>query len=106
MGPVSWAKGSSRDAGRVRLQREASQLFPLRGAILQGGVLAVCRLGAGLQIWLLSFGLFCRFLGLARHLGALAGVTSHLSWTQRASVPGCSEVRRVCVADPQGSRVK
>lgn len=27
MGPVSWAKGSSRDAGRVRLQREASQLF-------------------------------------------------------------------------------
>lgn len=86
-------------------ERSISAL-PLRGAILQGGVLAVCRLGAGLQIWLLSFGLFCRFLGLARHLGALAGVTSHLSWTQRASVPGCSEVRRVCVADPQGARVK
>lgn len=103
---VSGAKGSSGSEGESLTQGRSILALRLRGPVLQGGVFAVHRLSARLQAWLCSRGLPSGLPGLACHRGRLAGVASHLSWTQRAEGPGMFPGEQGVCGWSSGTRVK
>lgn len=85
------------DPGEGLAPEDSISALPLRGAILQRGVFAICCLSASLQVWLFSRRLFSRFLRLPHNLGALARVASHLNRMLRAERPGMfQEDARLC----------
>lgn len=95
-------KRQFRERGEGPTPESSISALRLRDTLLQGGVFAIGHRSAGLQVWLFSRGLFSRFLGLLLHLGALAGVAAHVSWTRGPSALGDSRMKRsVHLADPR-----
>ena len=106
---ASGAKGSSRNEGEDLTQERSILALRLSGPILQGGVFAVYHHSARLQVWLFSRGRLPEFPGLPgfpHHRGSLAGVASHLSWTQWAKGPGMFPEEQGLCGWSSGTRVK